>query len=148
MGRELLADAIVVLHLAYVLFVLLGFAAIWIGAWLHWSWTRRRAFRVTHLACTLVVALEAVFGVVCPLTEWEYELRLEAGQVPRCRGEVPTEPISFVGRLVRSVLFYDAPPWVLTTCYVVFGLVVLATFVWLPPLWRPRASESKPADLV
>ena len=90
MGRELLADAIVVLHLAYVLFVLLGFAAIWIGAWLHWSWTRRRAFRVTHLACTLVVALEAVFGVVCPLTEWEYELRLEAGQrlVRRLAGSI------------------------------------------------------------
>ena len=146
---QLLADLIVVLHLAYVLFVLLGFAAIWLGAWLRWGWTRRPAFRITHLACTLVVAVEAVFGVVCPLTEWEHELRVRAGQLPRYHGVEATEPISFVGRLVRSVLFYDAPPWVLTTCYIVFGLVVLATFVWLPPLRRARADAgTKPADLV
>ena len=143
--EALLADLIVVLHLAYVLFVLLGFAAIWLGAWLRWSWTRRPVFRITHLACTLVVALEAVFGIVCPLTEWEHDLRVRAGQISPYQGGEPSEPISFVGRLVRTVLFYDAPPWVLTLCYVVFGLVVLATFVWLPPLRRAR---SKPADLV
>jgi hypothetical protein len=51
------------------------------------------------------------------------------------------EEISFVGRLVRDVLFYDVPPSVLTTCYVVFGLLVLAT-IFLVPIRRAGASAS------
>lgn len=144
--RALLADLIVALHLAYVAFVLLGFAAIWIGAWRRWSWARRPAFRIAHLLCTLVVAAEALLGITCPLTEWEHDLRVSAGQLPRFEGPGPElAPISFVGRLVRSVLFYDAPAWALTTCYVVFGAFVLATFVLFPP--RFRRSRANPRTI-
>jgi tellurite resistance protein TehA-like permease len=58
------------------------------------------------------------------LTVWERELRLQAGQMP---GE-----ISFVGRLARDLLFYEAPQWVFTLCYVGFGLLVLAMLVLVP----------------
>ena len=124
MSPAVLADLIVVLHLAYVLFVLVGFALIWLGVWLRWGWVRRPAFRVPHLLFTLIVPLEALGGVVCPLTTWERDLRLEAGQHP--------EEISFVGRLVREVLFYEAPDWVFTVCYVAFGLLVLGTLFLVP----------------
>jgi len=126
-----LADAIVVLHLAYVLFVVLGFAAVWLGVVLKWSWVRRPAFRVPHLVCTLIVPLEALGGLLCPLTTWERNLRLEAGQQP--------EDISFMGRIARGLLFYDLPPYVFTLCYVVFGLLVLATF-FLVPIRRAKSA--------
>jgi hypothetical protein len=130
MSPGALADLIVVAHLGYVLFVILGLALVWIGVALRWQWVRRPLFRVPHLVCTLIVPLEALAGAVCPLTTWEYELRLRAGQSP--------EEISFVGRLARDVLFYRAPEWVFTLCYVAFGLVVLVTFFRVP-IRRPSA---------
>ena len=76
--------------------------------------------------------VEALSGVLCPLTTWEHDLRLEAGQRP--------EDISFMGRLARDLLFYRAPEWVFTLAYVAFGLAVLAT-IFLVPI-RRRAAES------
>jgi len=127
--EALLADLIVVVHLAYVGFVLLGFLAILVGAALRWDWVRRRGFRIPHLVCSVIVPIEAVLGLACPLTEWEYELRVQAGQSP--------EGVSFVGRLARDILFYEAPVWVFTVSYVAFGLLVVGTYVLVPA--HPRA---------
>ena len=124
MSPALLADAIVVAHLGYVLFVVLGFAAVWLGVALRWGWVRRPAFRVPHLVCTLIVPLEALGGLLCPLTTWERNLRLEAGQQP--------EDISFMGRIARELLFYDFSESTFTIAYVLFGLLVLATFFLVP----------------
>ena len=124
MDSARLADLIVVAHLVYVLFVLLGFASIWVGVLLGWDWVRRPLFRIPHLVCTLIVPLEALAGAICPLTTWERQLRLQAGQRP--------ESISFMGRLARDLLFYEAPPWVFTVCYVAFGLLVLVTIRLVP----------------
>jgi hypothetical protein len=135
-GPALLADVILVVHLGYVLFVLVGLALIWLGVWLEWGWVRRPPFRLAHLVCTLIVPIEALSGVLCPLTTWEHELRLAAGQAP--------EQISFVGRLARDVLFYEAPPWVFTVCYVAFGLLVVATLVLVPIRRAPRAAGVEP----
>jgi uncharacterized protein DUF2784 len=128
----LLADVVVVLHLVYVSFVLFGFAAIWLGVALRWGWVRRPAFRIPHLVCTLIVPLEALGGLICPLTTWERELRVEAGQAP--------EDIAFVARLARDLLFYQAPEWVFTLCYVLFGLLVLWTFFRVPIRRRAQAT--------
>ena len=84
------------------------------------------AFRVTHLAAVVMVALEAVVGVLCPLTEWEYRLRLRAGQNIE-------EQIPFMARLVRRIIFYDFPGWVFTLTYAIFALLVAATFLFVPP---------------
>jgi len=130
----LLADVVVVLHLAYVSFVLFGFAAIWLGVALQWGWVRRPAFRIPHLVCTLIVPLEALGGLICPLTTWERELRAEAGQAP--------DDIAFVARLARDLLFYRAPEWVFTLCYVLFGLLVLWTFFRVPIRRRAAAAPA------
>ncbi len=131
MSPALLADLLVFLHLGYVTFVLAGLVLIWLGVLLGWGWVRRPLFRVPHLVCTLIVPLEALGGMICPLTTWERELRLQAGQFP--------EDISFLARLARDVLFYRAPEWVFTVSYVAFGLLVLATF-FLVPIRRRTAS--------
>jgi Protein of Unknown function (DUF2784) len=117
----LLADAIVLLHLAYVGFVLAGFVAVPLGAALGWRWVRRRWLRRLHLAAIALVALEALAGVMCPLTEWEAWLR--GGGAPG----------TFVGRGVHALLFYDFPGWVFTLAYVLLTLLALALYRLVPP---------------
>ena len=88
-------------------------------------------FRTLHLALVLYVAGEAILGITCPLTEWEYNLRLAAGQ--------PEQKISFVGRLIQSIIFYDFRPWVFTAMYVGFGLLILLTFIFIRPRRKIKA---------
>ncbi|MHC4413794.1 MAG: DUF2784 domain-containing protein [Planctomycetota bacterium] len=133
MGPALLADLIVIVHLLYIGFVVGGELAVIVGALFHWRWIRNPVFRVTHLLAILVVAINALTGVLCPLTQWESALRRRAGQ--------PVEEISFVGRLVRELLYYQLPEWVFTTTYVVFALLVIATLVLVPPRWRWRGRD-------
>jgi hypothetical protein len=128
MGYGTLADVLVAVHVAYVSFVVLGQLAIVVGAWRHWDWVRNRWFRLGHLTAIVLVALEAVLGIACPLTVWEDQFRHRAGQ------EV-TEG-SFIGRWLHHFIFYNFPPWVFTTVYVGFALLVLATLWWVPPRWR------------
>jgi hypothetical protein len=129
---SLLADILVVLHLLYVAFIVIGQVAILVGAWLRWSWVRNTWFRSTHLAAITIVACEAVAGIVCPLTVWEGELRRLAGEAPAAG--------TFVGRGVHAILFFNLPPWVFTTAYVLFVVLVLAT-LWLVPIRRRDRTE-------
>ena len=130
----LLADIIVVVHFAYVFFAVGGEVLVLAGGLLGWRWIRNLPLRLVHLAAVVLVAVEALLGVICPFTEWEYRLRELAGQhVER--------QISFVGRLVRAVIFYDFPGWVFTLAYVGFAALVAATFVLFPP---HRIRQQKP----
>ena len=122
---QILADALVVVHLAYVSFVVVGELLVLVGALLAWRWVRNPWFRWSHLLAIATVVVEAVAGIACPLTVWERQLREAAGK--------PQPDETFVGRIVHDVLFFDLPPWVCTTTYVAFGLLVLATFIWVPP---------------
>src|SRR4029077_15375507 len=75
----ILADAVVIIHAAYVAFVVFGLAAILIGAAINWRWTRSLAFRITHLAAIALVCLESIVGVICPLTSLENSIRVRVG---------------------------------------------------------------------
>jgi Protein of Unknown function (DUF2784) len=124
-----LADLVVVVHACYVAFVVCGQLAILVGALRKWKWVRNLAFRLVHLATILVVVLEAWWGIVCPLTKWEEELRERAGQT--------AAQSDFIARYVHDVLFYDFPPWVFTTAYSLFGAVVVLSLVLVPPKRSP-----------
>ena len=78
-SAAVLADAILALHVGVVAFVVLGTVAILTGGPLGWRWVRNRSFRITHLALTAFIALQAWLGKLCPLTEWEQALRRRAG---------------------------------------------------------------------
>ena len=98
------------------------------GSLLGWRWVRNRAFRYTHLAAIVFVAAEALVGMACPLTVWEYVLRRAAPDGP-----------SFVAHWVSRLLYYDLPGWVFTTGYVVFASAVAVTLWLIPPGGdRPR----------
>lgn len=117
---SLLADTILVVHFAFVVFVLLGFILILLGLLARWSWIHNRKFRIAHLAAIGIVVLQAWFGQSCPLTVWESSLRRQAGE----SGYTET----FIEHWLHKVLFYQAEPWIFTTIYTCFG--VLVVLVW------------------
>ncbi len=123
----MLADAILVVHFAFVLFVVLGFALVLVGGVRGWRWVRNRAFRYAHLAAIAFVAVEALAGIACPLTVWENALRHAGPEGP-----------SFVGRWVSRLLYHDLPEWVFTVAYVLFAIAVAVTLWLVPPERGPR----------
>jgi polyferredoxin len=133
---RVLADVVVVLHAAYVAFVVFGELAILLGIVLRWSWIRNRTFRLLHLSAILVVVLEAWCGITCPLTTWENWLRSQGGQT--------VEEGDFIGRWLHHALFYRAEPWVFTTIYSVFGALVILSLILAPPRGRPARVSPKP----
>ncbi len=122
---------IVTVHFFYLLFTVGGALAIIAGAATKWEWIRNARFRVLHLFAVVLVAVEALLGIWCPLTIWEIRLRQRAGQ------QVDSD-ISFVARLFRAVLFYDLPDWFFLTLYVGFALFVVGMLFVVPPVWRSR----------
>ena len=80
------------------------------------------------------MALEVIIGMACPLTLMEYNLRMAAGQ------NVDTK-ISFVGRLIRKIIFYDFPPQFFIILYIGFGLIVIVSFILIPP--KSKKSQGK-----
>jgi hypothetical protein len=128
---SLVADAILVTHVLFVAFVVLGLILIFVGKFQSWLWVRNPWFRVTHLLGIGVVVLQAWFGVICPLTIWEMDLRSKAGET--------IYEHSFIAHWLSELLYYQAPSWVFVVCYTVFGGLVLAS--WF--LVRPRVFSKK-----
>lgn len=129
----LFADGVLVLHTFYVLFVIGGLLLILIGWWRGWSWTRGWWFRLAHLAAIGFVVLEAWWGVTCPLTVLESNLRVHAGQAGYATG--------FVSDWLRKLIFYQAADWVFTVLYTVFALLVIIVFVYYPPRRYPSRHD-------
>lgn len=123
-----LADLMVAIHVSYVAYVVLGQLLIWVGLLAGWRWVRNLWFRLTHLLAITIVVYEEVMDIRCPLTVWEEELRVRAGQ--------PVTGETFLGRLLHSLIFYDFEPWVFTLIYLTCGTVVLLTFILYPPRRR------------
>lgn len=137
MGYLMLANLLLVVHFGYVSFVVLGQLVILFGWILGWEWIRNFWFRLAHLAMIAVVALESVAGVQCPLTVWEQDLR-------RLGGEAISDA-PFVFRLLNRLMFFDCIPydhWIFQASYIGFALLVLATFVLVPPRWPRRGTQA------
>lgn len=126
-----LADLILALHVLYASFVVGGFLVLPLGWCLRWGWVRAWPFRLAHLGCTALVAVEAVIGLTCPLTWLEQLFLIAAGQGGYDR--------SFVGRLLYGVLYYDAPAWVFTAVYVILALSVAGLLFAIPPRHHSQA---------
>lgn len=120
-----LADAILVLHVGVVAFVLLGAIAIPLGAWRGWRWVRRFGWRLAHVLLMGVIAAQAWLGALCPLTVWERALRSHAGETVYAE--------SFIEHWLSRLIFFEAPWWVFVAAYTGFAMYVLALWWWLPP---------------
>lgn len=135
----LLADLVLLLHGALVLFVLAGLPLIAGGNLAGWRWVNHWWFRLAHLLAILIVVAESWLGIACPLTTLEIWLRSRAGQA------APVD--SFIGYWLQRLLYYHFPPWVFVTAYTVFGLLVLLAWWRFPPSSRrtPHAPARKAA---
>lgn len=120
-----LADIVLFLHVLVVAFVVLGLIVTLIGGLANWHWVRNPWFRTAHLACILIVVIQAWSGVVCPLTTLEMWLRNLAGQ--------HSYNGSFITYWLSKILFHDLPAWAFTLCYSVFGLIVAGSWFWVRP---------------
>lgn len=116
----LLADTILVIHVLFVAFVVLGLLAIYVGYFLKWQWVRHTTFRVIRLGAIGYVVGQAWLGAICPLTTWEMALREQAGAA--------TYSGSFIQHWLQGLLYYSAPEWVFIALYSVFGSLVLASW--------------------
>ncbi|CAN5260344.1 hypothetical protein BH11PLA2_BH11PLA2_11410 [soil metagenome] len=132
----LAADAMVGIHVGYVAYVLLGQLAIVIAAPFQWQWARNPWFRFTHLLAIAIVAVEAIMHWRCPLSIWEEQLRVSAGQ------DINSSD-TFMGRILHNLLFVDNMPesfW--SACYVGMLLIVVQGLVMYPPRGFRRRSLS------
>lgn len=120
-----LADAILVLHVGVVLFVLLGALAIPLGGWRGWRWVRRPHWRAAHVVLMGVIALQAWLGALCPLTVWEQALRRRAGEAVYAE--------SFIEHWLSRLIFFEAPWWIFVAGYTGFAVFVLLLWKWVPP---------------
>jgi hypothetical protein len=119
------ADVVLLLHVLFVAFVILGLVLIFVGRSLGWNWVRNPWFRLIHLIAIAVVVLQSWLRVICPLTTLEMELRSRAGD--------GVYPGSFIAHWLETILYYQAPPWVFMVCYTAFGAMVLTSWFWVRP---------------
>ena len=131
---QLLANVVLTLHVAIVAFVVGGLVLIIVGNLRAWRWVNALWFRLAHLAAIAVVVAEAWFGVVCPLTSLENWLRVKARTATYTGG--------FIEYWLQRILFYEAPSWLFTVGYSLFGLVVAATWWYFPPRFNRRVHET------
>jgi hypothetical protein len=127
---QFLVGLVLALHVALVAFVVGGLVAVVAGNLFGWRWVNALWFRLAHLGAIAVVVAQSWLGIVCPLTSLELWLRERAGQGAYTGG--------FIEHWLERVLYYDAPAWVFTTVYSLFGLGVLATWWFFPPRRGPR----------
>lgn len=119
------ADAVLLLHVLFVIFVISGLVLILAGKLRDWSWVRNPWFRVAHLAAIGVVVLQSWFGAICPLTTLEMALRRRAGDAVYSG--------TFISHWLDSILYYRAPAWVFAVCYTAFGALVVLSWIWVRP---------------
>lgn len=133
----LAADALLVGHILFVVFVILGLALIVVGKLVAWSWVRNPWFRSAHLAAIAVVVLQSWIGIICPLTTWEMALRERAGEAAYAG--------SFISHWLESLLYYRAPAWIFVVCYTAFAAIVVASWFLVPPRRFRKSPTEKPS---
>lgn len=121
----LLADLVVVVHLAFVAFVIAGVLLVW--RWPRLAWA--------HVPCAAWGAWIELSGGICPLTPLEQWLRLQAGG--------PSYTGDFVDHYLLPVLY---PEWLTRETQVVLGgLVVIVNAIGYGALVARQARRRRAA---
>lgn len=113
---QVLADSVVLAHLAFIVFVLFGGLLTLRWRWMPWI----------HLPAAIWGAVVVLFGWICPLTPIENALRHASGSAEYSVGFVEhyIVPVIYPTELTRSLQFF-------------LGVIVLAVnlaIYWL--IWR------------
>ena len=116
------AALILAIHVAIILFNVIGLAVLPIGARRGWQFVHAPLWRLVHLASWTIVALQAVLGRACFLTDWQSAL--EGG---------PNTAAPLVMRWVNGVIYWPLPIWAFGLIYLLAFSYVLA-LLWIVPL--------------
>ena len=114
MGYRLAADAMMISHLLYIVFVVVGGLAAFRARWVLWL----------HVPAVAWAIYVQYFGRVCPLTDWEKGLRGLAGEAGYEGG--------FIDRYLMPVIYPTDMPVAMN---LVLGTLVIlvnaAVYGWL-----------------
>ena len=116
-----IADFILILHLIIAIFISAGMVIFPIGGLLSWRWCNNFSLRVTHLGLIVVVFIETLIGVNCPLTVAENYFRAQATHQ------------SFIGSAMNNLLYWNVSE---SLFFYFYGIcVVWALLLWIlfPP---------------
>ena len=84
--------------------------------------------RILPLAAIAFIVIQTWLGQLCPLTLLESWLREQGG--------VSGYSQSFIEHWLQRMLFFEAPFWVFTVAYTLFGLLVVLAWRLYPPRGR------------
>ncbi len=120
------ALSILVFHLAIIAFNVAGCVLIPIGAWRGWHWVRGFGWRLAHVLCLAVVAVQALLGRACFLTVWQEDLSGVSNARPLIAG--------WINRLI----YWPLPLWAFAVTYVAVFAYVIALWIRVQPRmpWR------------
>ena len=121
MTYRILADAVLVLHFAFIAFALLGGLLVW--RWPRLAWL--------HLPAAAWAAGIAFFGGICPLTPLENRLRVAGGEAGYTGG--------FIEHVVEGLIY---PGWLTREIQIGLGALVLA--VNIACYWRAAKRGRSP----
>ncbi len=117
------ADTLMLIHLAFIVFVVLGGLLVWRWGWLAW----------VHLPTVLWGAYVELAHKQCPLTPWEQSLRAMAGESGYSGG--------FIDHYLMPLIY---PQGLTADISIALGLAVLLinSLVYALLIWR-RAVRAK-----
>ena len=121
MTYRILADAVLVLHFAFIAFALLGGLLVW--RWPRLAWL--------HLPAAAWAAGIAFLGGICPLTPLENRLRVAGGEAGYAGG--------FIEHVVEGLIY---PGWLTREIQVGLGAIVLG--VNIACYWRAAQRGRSP----
>ena len=134
---QLAAEGVLLLHVLFVAFVVVGLVLILAGRVRGWRWVRNPWFRLMHLLAIGGVVVQAWLKRICPLTDLEMALRARAGEAVYAE--------SFVAHWLETILYYQAPAWVFIAVYTAFGMIIAASWALVPPRPFKNPRHRKPA---
>jgi len=113
----LIADIILYFHFCVVIFITFGFFLIPIGYKFGWGWITNLKLRIFHCGMMMFVTLETLFGITCPLTSMENNLRGINESTP------------FISYWIMHIMYWDFP----TQFFIILYCIVL---VWTFLMWK------------
>lgn len=126
MTNRLIADLLVLAHLAFIIFALLGGLLA----------LRRRWIIFIHLPAAIWISLIEFKGWICPLTVWENHYRRAAGAAGYSE--------SFIEHYIIPIIY---PPGLTPNIQIALGIIALAVNLLIYSLvWRRWRLESLTID--
>jgi len=131
MSYKIFADAVIVVHFLFILFMLFGFLVTAYALFFREKFFDWRLFRSLHLLGILYVASLSILGKYCPLTLLENELRSRYELSSVYSG-------SFIVHYLGKLIYPDVNPLVIQIPTVFIAIFTIVVFILRPPRRRAR----------